>query len=108
MRNYARFQDNIHVSGAISVIKDLRSCYLWRYFLWGEFIGGLSAFIDVKFALVADFYGVIYAIELERRVLLMYDLNVILSWLVVHLLLGLRFCGCFVIGGTLVLNIMGK
>jgi len=29
----------------------------------GEFIGGFSAFLDVYTALVAEFYGVIYALE---------------------------------------------
>jgi len=46
--------------------------------------------------------------KLKRWGLLMYDLNVILPWFVLHLLLGLRFCGCFVIDEILVLIIVGK
>jgi len=38
----------------------------------------------------------------------MYDLNAILPWFVLHLLLGLMFRGCFIIGGTLVLITVGK
>jgi len=38
----------------------------------------------------------------------MYDLNVILSWFVLCLLLGLMFRGCFVIDGILVLITVGK
>jgi len=38
----------------------------------------------------------------------MYGLNVILSWFVLCLLLGLMFCGCFVIDEILVLNTVGK
>ena len=46
--------------------------------------------------------------KLKRLVLLVYVLNVILPWFVLHLLLGLLFHGCFVIGGTLVLTTVGK
>jgi len=38
----------------------------------------------------------------------MYDLNVILPWFVLHLLLRLMFCGCFVIDEILILTTMGK
>ena len=41
--------------------------------------------------------------KLKRRVLLIYDLNVILSWFVLHLHLELICLGCFIIGGTPVL-----
>jgi len=33
----------------------------------GEFIGGLSAFLDIQTALLAEFYGVIYAMEEAQR-----------------------------------------
>ena len=46
--------------------------------------------------------------KLKRWVLLVYGLNVILPWFVLHLLLGLMFLGFFVIGGTLALITMGK
>ena len=45
--------------------------------------------------------------KLKRRDL-MYDLNVILPWFVLHLLLKLMFHGCFVIDEIFVLIIMGK
>jgi len=32
-----------------------------------EFIGALSAFLDVQTALVAEFYGVIYALEETQK-----------------------------------------
>ena len=40
--------------------------------------------------------------------LLMYGLNVILPWFVLCLMLGLMFCGCFVIAGILVLITVEK
>jgi len=44
-----------------------------------KFIGGFSTFLDIQNALVAEFYGVIHAIEnVKRWVLLVYGLNVIL------------------------------
>ena len=46
--------------------------------------------------------------KLKRWVLLVYDLNVILPWFVLHLLLWLRFLGFFIIGGTLAFISMGK
>ena len=46
--------------------------------------------------------------KLKRWGLLMYGLNVILSWFVLHLLLGLMLHGCFVIDGILVLITMGR
>ena len=46
--------------------------------------------------------------KLKRWILLIYDLNVILPWFVLHLVLGLMFLGCFVIGETLVLITVGK
>jgi len=76
-----------------------------------EFIGSFSAFLEVHTVMVVGFYGVIHAMlwrKLKRWDLLMYDLNVILSWFVLHLLLRLMFCGCFVIDGILVLIIVGK
>jgi len=33
----------------------------------GEFIGGFSAFLDVKTNLVVKFYGVIYSMEKAQR-----------------------------------------
>jgi len=38
----------------------------------------------------------------------MYELNVILLGFVLCLLLGLMFCGCFIIDGILVLITIGK
>jgi len=59
--------------------------------------------------MVAEFYGVIHAMEEAKRCgLLMYDLNVILPWFVLRLLLGLMFRGCFVIDEILVLITVGK
>jgi len=46
--------------------------------------------------------------KLKRWVLLVYGLNVILPWFVLHLLIGLMFLEFFVIGGTLALIIVGK
>jgi len=46
--------------------------------------------------------------KLKRWVLLVYGLNVILPWFVLHLLLRLMFIGFFVIGGTLVLITVEK
>ena len=131
MRNYARFQDKIGVSNAISIIKDL-TCLVgnsskasmkndmldfnvikffgiktrsgkvlrplpirWEFPSpgWvkinidgaargypglatcggifrgsmGEFIGAFSAFLEVQTALVAEFYGVIHAMEEAQK-----------------------------------------
>jgi len=53
-----------------------------------EFISGFFAFLDVQTALVVEFYGIIHVIEqAQKMVLLVYDLNVILPWFVLHLLL---------------------
>jgi len=46
--------------------------------------------------------------KLKLWVLLVYGLNVILPWFVLHLLLGLMFLGFFVIGGTIVLITVRK
>jgi len=46
--------------------------------------------------------------KIKRWVLLVYGLNVIMSWFVLHLLLGLMFLGFLIIGGTLVLITVGK
>ena len=46
--------------------------------------------------------------KLKRWILIMYGLNVILPWLVVHLLLRQMFLDCFVIDGILVLITVGK
>ena len=46
--------------------------------------------------------------EIKIWDLLMYGLNVIMSWFVLHLLLGLLFRGCFVINEIFVLIIMEK
>jgi len=59
--------------------------------------------------MVAEFYGLIYVWrKLKRWGLLMYDLNMILPWFMLHLLLGLMFHGCFIIDGILVLITVGK
>ena len=46
--------------------------------------------------------------ELKRWVLVVYDLNMILPWFVLHLLLGLTFLEFFVIGEILGLISVGK
>jgi len=46
--------------------------------------------------------------KLKILVLLVYDLNVILPWFVLHLLLGLMFLGFFIIGGNTCLDYCGK
>ena len=46
--------------------------------------------------------------KLKRWVLLFCGLNVILPWFMLHLLLGLKFIGFFVIGGTLPLITVEK
>jgi len=75
----------------------------------GEFIGGFSAFLEVQTTLVAEFYGVIHAMEeAQKWGLLVSGLNVILPWFVMRLLLGLMFCGCFVIDEILVLISVGQ
>ena len=49
-------------------------------------------FLKFKTALVAEFYGVIHAMEEAKKWdLLMSGLNVIMSWFVLRLLLGLMF-----------------
>jgi len=75
----------------------------------GGFIGGFSIFLHVQIALLADFMELYMLLnKLKRWVLLVYGLNAILPWFVLHLLLGLMFLGCFVIGGTHVLIIARK
>ena len=46
--------------------------------------------------------------KFKRWGLLMYDLNVIMLWFMLHLLLELMFRGCFVIDGIIVLITVGK
>jgi len=74
-----------------------------------EFIGAFSTFFEVQTTMVASFKE-LYMLwrKLKRWGLLMYSLNVILSWFVLRLLLRLMFRGCFVIDGILVLIIVGK
>jgi len=69
-----------------------------------EFIGVFSTFLEVQTTMLLSFIE-LYMLwrKLKRWDLLMYGLNVILSWFVLHLLLGLMFRGCFVIDGILVL-----
>jgi len=53
-----------------------------------EFIGAFSAFLEVQIVLVAEFYGVIHAMEEAQKMgLLMYGWNVIMFWFVLRLLL---------------------
>ena len=73
---------------------------VYWFFLW---------FLEVQTVMVTKFYGIIHAMEeAQKTSLLMYGLNVILPWFVLHLLLELMLCGCFVIDGILVLIIVGK
>ena len=75
----------------------------------GKFIGVFFAFLEVQTTMITEFYGVIHAMEeAQRWRILMYDLNVILPWFVLHLLLGVMFYGCFVIDEILVLITVGK
>jgi len=86
-------------------------CYLWRYFLWeyGEFIGVFFAFLEVQTIVVVEFYGVIHAMEEPQKMgLTNVWLECDSTWFVLRLLLGLMFCGCFVIDGILVLITVGK
>jgi len=63
-----------------------------------EFFSVFSVFLEVQTVMVAKFYGLIYAMEEAQKMgSLMYDLNVILPWFVLHLLLGLIFHGGFAI-----------
>jgi len=173
MRNYARFQDKIDVSRAISIIKDLTCLvrnsskasmkndmldfnmikfflvlilvlvkFFVLFLLDVSFLdqAGLKLTLmgllgDILVLLLVEVFSVgvrgsllvlsfrllkfsllwllsfmeLYMLwrKLKRWGLLMYDLNVILPWFVLHLLLGLMFHGCFVIDGTLVFT-MGK
>jgi len=74
-----------------------------------EFIGAFSTFLKVQTAMVAEFYGVIHAMEEAQKIRFT---NVWLecdsTWFVLHLLLELMFCGCLIIDGILVLIIVGK
>jgi len=57
-----------------------------------EFIGTFSAFLDVQTVMVAKFYGVIHAMEEAQKMgFTKVCLNVIISWFVLRLLLGLMF-----------------
>jgi len=74
-----------------------------------EFISAFFAFLEVQIAMVAEFYGVIHAMEEAQK---MGFTNVWLecdfALFVLRLLLGLIFCGFFVIDGILVLITVGK
>jgi len=75
----------------------------------GEFIGAFSGFLEVQTALVAEFYGAIHAMEEAQKmgltnVWLECDSALVCS----ALLLGLMFCGCFVIDEILVLISVGQ
>ena len=106
MRNYARFQDKIEVSKAISVIKDL-TC-LVENSSKASMKNDMLDFnvINLKFRLLWLLsFMELYMLwrKLKKWGLLVSGLNVILPWFVMRLLLGLMFCGCFVIDGILVL-----
>jgi len=81
---------------------------IFRGSMW-EFIGEFSAFLDVHTALVLSFME-LYMLwrKLKGWGLLVYGLNVIMPWFVLHLLLGLIYRGCFVIDEILVLITMAK
>ena len=54
----------------------------------GEFISVFSVFLEIQTAMIAEFYGVIHAMEeAQKMVILMFGLNVILHWFVLRLLL---------------------
>jgi len=75
----------------------------------GYFIGGFSISFIFRLFWLLNFMELYMSLKkLKRWVLLVYDLNVILPWFVLHLLLGLTFLGFFVIGGTLALITVEK
>jgi len=100
----------INIDGAARGNPDLAICGGIFRGSMGEFIGAFFAFLEVQTAMVVEFCGVIHAMEETQKmgVLLMYSLNVILLWFVLHLLAGLVFRGCFVISGILILITVGK
>ena len=99
----------INIDGAAKGFSSLVTCGGIFCGNMEEFISGFFAFLDVQTALVVEFYGIIHVIEqAQKMVLLVYDLNVILPWFVLHLLLWLMFIGCFVICGILVLITVWK
>jgi len=57
--------------------------------------------------MVTEFYRVIHALE-ETQKMRLTNVDVILPWFVLCLLLGLMFRVCFVIDGILVLITAGK
>jgi len=78
----------INIDGATRGSSSLAACGGIFHGSMGEFIYGFSVFFDT--ALVAEFMELYMALKkLKRWILLVYDLNVILFWLVLHLLLAL-------------------
>ena len=77
--------------------------------VWGSLLVFSLRFLKLRLPWLLSFVE-LYMLwrKLKRWGLLMYGLNVVLPWFVLHLFLGLMFCGCFVIDGILVLIIMGK
>jgi len=74
-----------------------------------EFIGVFLLSLMFKLLCLLSFMELYMLLnKLKRWVLLVYGLNVILPWFVLHVLLGLMFLRCFVIGVTLVLTTLGK
>jgi len=75
----------------------------------GEFIVFSMRFLKFRLLWLLSFME-LYMLwrKLKRWGLLIYGLNVIMPWFVLHLLLGLLFHGCFVIDGILVLITVEK
>jgi len=89
----------------INIDRDILVLLLVEVFFVGVYWG--PVFLDVQTDLVARFMK-LYMLWKKFNIwdLLMYDLNVILSWFVLCLLLELLFRGCFIIDGILVLIIV--
>jgi len=76
--------------------------------VWGSLFVFSLRFLKFRLLRLLSFMDLyILSRKLKTWGLLMYDLNVILPWFVLHLLLGLMFRGCFVIDRILVLITVG-
>ena len=77
--------------------------------VWENLLVLIQRFLKFKLLWLLSFME-LYMLwrKLKKWNLLMFDLNVILSWFVLRLLLGLMFRGCFRIDGILVLIFVGQ
>ena len=98
----------INIDGVVRDSPNLATCGGNFYGSTREFIGCLSAFLNVQIALVVEFYRFIHAIEQAQK------MSLTSSWLECdYALVYAAFIaitnvswGCFVISGTLVLTIV--